>query len=278
MSKSAAAQKKKVSFTKEVTPEVDSKSSKTNKSTTSSQQAQSSTLSPVTSPSSISSSSKKGASFLLIPFHYILLVVSLFKYYDILANVDQALLNSLVGLIALQTVYGLLITMATGSAKPSTVSGSQKKKTKRIPNSKKSASTPTGIDILLIILLVAISLGLSIPLFTILVLFGAPISPEYNIKNLYLSAHISLLTLFPFLVYYRAKLLKDFKLLFSAMNQLNQMTIITFGGLCGCWFGVLPIPLDWDRDWQAWPITLLVGTYIGAFVGGVVGYVYDRFF
>ncbi|GME84804.1 unnamed protein product [Ambrosiozyma monospora] len=276
MTKSASAQKKKVSFIKEVTPEVDSKSSKTNKST-SSQQAQSSTLSPVTSPS-ISTSSKKGASFLLIPFHYMLLVVSLFKYHDILANVEKALLNSLVGLIALQTVYGLLITITTGSSKTNTAPASQKKKTKRISNTKKSASTPTGIDILLITVLLAISLVLSVPFFAILVLFGAPISPEYNIKNLYLSAHISLLTLFPFLVYYRTQLLKDFKLLFSSMNQLNQVTIITFGGLCGCWFGVLPIPLDWDRDWQAWPITLLVGTYVGAFIGGVVGYINDRFF
>ncbi len=40
-----------------------------------------------------------------------------------------------------------------------------------------------------------------------------------------------------------------------------------WGGSVGCfvggWLGAIPIALDWDRDWQAWPITVLVGCYGG---------------
>ena len=31
----------------------------------------------------------------------------------------------------------------------------------------------------------------------------------------------------------------------------------------GSWLGAIPIPLDWDRDWQAWPITIVTGSYLG---------------
>ena len=28
----------------------------------------------------------------------------------------------------------------------------------------------------------------------------------------------------------------------------------------------VPIPLDWDRDWQKWPVTIVTGAYLGWFV------------
>lgn len=45
----------------------------------------------------------------------------------------------------------------------------------------------------------------------------------------------------------------------------------TFGGLVGAclgaWLGAVPIPLDWDREWQKWPVTIVVGTYLGYCLG-----------
>ena len=35
------------------------------------------------------------------------------------------------------------------------------------------------------------------------------------------------------------------------------------GCFVGGWLGAIPIALDWDRDWQAWPVTVLVGCYAG---------------
>lgn len=35
--------------------------------------------------------------------------------------------------------------------------------------------------------------------------------------------------------------------------------------------GAVPIPLDWDREWQAWPVTIVVGAVMGWATGKVVG-------
>jgi phosphatidylinositol glycan class F len=39
----------------------------------------------------------------------------------------------------------------------------------------------------------------------------------------------------------------------------------------GAWIGAVPIPLDWDREWQKWPVTILTGAYVGWAVGKGVG-------
>merc|ERR1712142_1217987 len=43
---------------------------------------------------------------------------------------------------------------------------------------------------------------------------------------------------------------------------LYYNTLIT---LVGAWFGAFPIPLDWDRDWQVWPISCSLGAVFGSF-------------
>ena len=35
------------------------------------------------------------------------------------------------------------------------------------------------------------------------------------------------------------------------------------GSVIGSWLGAFPIPLDWDRPWQAWPITCCLGAVAG---------------
>lgn len=39
----------------------------------------------------------------------------------------------------------------------------------------------------------------------------------------------------------------------------------------GAWLGAIPIPLDWDRDWQKWPVTIVVGAYLGWSVFRLLG-------
>ena len=39
----------------------------------------------------------------------------------------------------------------------------------------------------------------------------------------------------------------------------------------GAWLGAVPIPLDWDRDWQAWPVTIVTGAYLGWWVFRLAG-------
>ena len=33
--------------------------------------------------------------------------------------------------------------------------------------------------------------------------------------------------------------------------------------MVGSWIGAVPMALDWDRDWQAWPVPVLTGAYLG---------------
>lgn len=43
------------------------------------------------------------------------------------------------------------------------------------------------------------------------------------------------------------------------------------GVLLGSWLGAIPIPLDWDRPWQVWPVSCLFGSSIGLFLGTCFG-------
>ena len=38
----------------------------------------------------------------------------------------------------------------------------------------------------------------------------------------------------------------------------------------GGWAGAIPIPLDWDRDWQQWPISCCLGAVAGHIFGNVI--------
>lgn len=46
---------------------------------------------------------------------------------------------------------------------------------------------------------------------------------------------------------------------------------MSLGACVGAWLGAIPIPLDWDREWQKWPVTIVAGLYIGAVVGKLAG-------
>ena len=45
----------------------------------------------------------------------------------------------------------------------------------------------------------------------------------------------------------------------------------TVGVALGAWLGAVPIPLDWDREWQKWPVTIVAGMYAGALFGNLIG-------
>ena len=59
--------------------------------------------------------------------------------------------------------------------------------------------------------------------------------------------------------------------IFSAYSPIDEV----FGGALGCflgaWLGAVPIPLDWDREWQKWPVTIVTGSYAGYAAGKVAG-------
>ncbi|EEF49252.1 phosphatidylinositol-glycan biosynthesis, class f, putative [Ricinus communis] len=50
------------------------------------------------------------------------------------------------------------------------------------------------------------------------------------------------------------------------------------GAVIAAWFGAWPMPLDWERPWQEWPICVTYGAMIGYLVGMLVslGFVLAR--
>jgi GPI ethanolamine phosphate transferase 2/3 subunit F len=85
-----------------------------------------------------------------------------------------------------------------------------------------------------------------------------------------MSATLALLALFP-LFYVRGVDAGSWLAIGSALAPFDE----TFGGcagaLFGAWLGAVPIPLDWDREWQKWPVTILAGLYGGYIVGKLLG-------
>ncbi|KAL3511998.1 hypothetical protein ACH5RR_024715 [Cinchona calisaya] len=44
------------------------------------------------------------------------------------------------------------------------------------------------------------------------------------------------------------------------------------GAVVGAWFGAWPMPLDWERPWQEWPICVSYGALAGYFVGMIASF------
>lgn len=128
---------------------------------------------------------------------------------------------------------------------------------------------------LVVITATVASLLLANVVFCIVILMGAPLS-MLVLETYVLSIHLSLLVIQPVLVLFRLEhdQLRKFFSIDNIYSQIlsNSVLCSSFFTLVGAWIGVIPIPLDWDRPWQQWPLTILTGAYIGGFVGHNVAF------
>ena len=110
------------------------------------------------------------------------------------------------------------------------------------------------------------------------VLFGAPLL-DHVFRTLLCSAHFALLGLFP-IFYARGVDSQALLAIAGASAPLDETFGALLGATLGAWLGAVPIPLDWDRDWQAWPVTIVIGMFLGsglvAKVCGSVPMVYGK--
>ncbi|KAL2222448.1 phosphoethanolamine transferase [Thermoascus aurantiacus ATCC 26904] len=110
---------------------------------------------------------------------------------------------------------------------------------------------------------------LGTPVFAILlVLFGAPFTTHHP-HTLLCAAHMALLSAAPLIYVHGVD-----GHVWREIWAVNRPADPVWGGALGCgvgaWFGAIPIPLDWDRPWQAFPITIITGAYIGYAVGSLI--------
>lgn len=193
-------------------------------------------------------------SVMVLPFHLLLNLYGMF-HFGLTADPFNSIVKGYVNLVVLQLVYGYLYA------------------TSFIEKAGKKKKVENDNAPLLVVSATVISIGLANVVFVILILFGAPLSS--NLKESYaLAYHLSLIIFQPLLIAYKLNYEQFFSLF--KMDKIyravftNPVLASSFFAVVGTWFGVLPIPLDWDRPWQQWPITLMCGGYLGAFFGAVV--------
>jgi phosphatidylinositol glycan class F len=66
----------------------------------------------------------------------------------------------------------------------------------------------------------------------------------------------------------------EFYLIRSDSKKFFFMKNLVWATIIGAWLGAIPIPLDWDRWWQRWPITCLVSSTIGAGISIIISYLW----
>ncbi|CAE6387520.1 unnamed protein product [Rhizoctonia solani] len=124
----------------------------------------------------------------------------------------------------------------------------------------------------------------SLVVLALLVLFGAPMSSHF-IPTTFLAILLSILTVWTPAYTFglpsitsqtlkaeerRQKWIGLF-VEFSARSPVDRAIVFpAIGAVVGCWLGALPMPLDWDRPWQAWPLTSAYTAVIGHLVGSGV--------
>jgi len=102
-----------------------------------------------------------------------------------------------------------------------------------------------------------------------IVLFGAPFVAKMS-HTFHMACLLTTTSAIPLLVTYQRNWDDWLKIIFiiKRLNILEwNMLVCLVLPIVGCWIGAVFIPLDWDRPWQAWPITCAVGTILGYAIG-----------
>ncbi|KAF2873776.1 glycosylphosphatidylinositol anchor biosynthesis protein 11 [Massariosphaeria phaeospora] len=197
-----------------------------------------------------------------------ILVLSLyaFQFRSIVADPVPALTSTLIPLSILQVAYVALCLPPTGTAVPTEKKKPGEKK-KQAPGKLESGVNGKIIPAFLSLVLSALA---ATPLVTVtLILFGAPIS-THHAHTVLCGAHLSLLAILP-LVFVHGVDGQTWRETVALLLPIDEVYGGMIGTFLGAWLGAVPIPLDWDREWQKWPVTIVTGAYIGYVVGKLMG-------
>ncbi|KAF2453649.1 GPI biosynthesis protein Pig-F [Lineolata rhizophorae] len=196
------------------------------------------------------------------------------RFPALVADPVAFLSQSLLPLAVLQAAYvGICVVPAAAENSPGQGKPAPKKKRPGQKNAAAHEASPVAEAFRklvppLLSLLPTVLLG--IPIMTIvIILFGAPVTSHLQ-HTLLLASHVALLA-GPALVGTRGVDTKRWRAVISLETPLDEAVAAALGTLIGMWIGAVPIPLDWDREWQKWPVTVVVGAYVGWAIGKAAG-------
>ncbi|KAH7083807.1 glycosylphosphatidylinositol anchor biosynthesis protein 11 [Paraphoma chrysanthemicola] len=196
----------------------------------------------------------------------IILSLYVYKFPSIVADPVPALTSILAPLAVLQIAFVALCLPPTGETpKVRKVKPGEKKR--HVPGRVESGVNGSIVPAFLSLILAALA---ATPLLTAtLVLFGAP-ATTHHLHTLLCGAHIALLSTVP-LVYVHGVNGETWRQIVALLLPIDEVYGGLLGTFLGAWLGAIPIPLDWDREWQKWPVTIVTGAYIGYAVGKLLG-------
>lgn len=196
--------------------------------------------------------------------HPIILLGTLYATFTSLVNDPPTLLLQLLPVtIGIQIIHA---STCLGSSRVAAASGGKKK----AKSTSKGKSEDAGANVLTSFLSLCLALLIGTPaMFIVIVLLGAPITADLSHTAL-CAAHLSVLAGLPLVYSYHVQGSK-WRDIVSLNLPMDEVYGGALGACLGAWFGAIPIPLDWDRDWQRWPVTIVVGMYAGYAVGRLGG-------
>ena len=99
----------------------------------------------------------------------------------------------------------------------------------------------------------------------IVICFGAPLLSD-QIKTALFVTGLCLQSIWPIILIEGPNLERILQIIQG--KDLDHLGRIlkqnAFGAVSGAWLGAIPIPLDWDRPWQVWPLTCVLGCFLSS--------------
>ncbi|KAI9792669.1 MAG: Glycosylphosphatidylinositol (GPI) anchor assembly protein [Peltula sp. TS41687] len=200
----------------------------------------------------------------------LILIAYRYQFNALIQDPVRQLLNSLPLLAILQAIYMGACFPPAWMNRPAPSNNDSKCNSQR--SKERSSQEQISIPKVVVsaLLSVVIALLLATPIITIfMVLLGAPLTTHLPHTAL-ASAHFSLLAVMP-LVYICGVDGNKWEEIIAVLRPLDEVFGATLGTFIGAWLGAIPIPLDWDRDWQKWPVTIVTGAYVGYVLGKYLG-------
>lgn len=165
------------------------------------------------------------------------------------------------GAVALAT-FQFALCLVPSSAPPAKAASSNKSS-----KSKDVNPSPNGLSNSLLATVLAVAMTPFVYFF--LVIMGAP-GLNMAVETALLALHVSLLATQRLFFHYALES-AVWKKLLSLDLPLTGPYASSIAVWIGLWLGAIPIPLDWDRPWQQWPVTMIAGSYACAAIGDLVG-------